>query len=391
MNRRQILLLITTVALLASWNGAASVLRAQQRPAQAGARPRGNLQAPQMMVEKLPPRLEQILQEWAATSANIKKLEGKHRRWVYDKVFNVSKRSHGVFYYEAPDKGRIDIYEDKQVKPGQQVKYPSKNGKIYAVKSDQPEMWICNGQEIVQLDPKQKQGDRIPIPQGNQGANIMDGPLPFLFGMPPEQAKKRYKMELISENADGILLNVKPRWRSDAVNYRQATLKLAKPSYLPVAVRLVDPAGNLETNYAFSGLKVNKPRTLWDGFKDPFETNLRGYKIRMNNPAQAQQQQQPRKQQQPRPLQPQAPPQQLANQGVPNFTGKGWNKIEPLLVKRGYKQSDVQLIEGKAPPAKNLQWLCYTQDPAPNAPRKPGQKLRLVFYAKFQDAAPRRR
>jgi len=63
--------------------------------------PSGRLPRPEpnvdLRVEKLPPKLEQILKEWENASSRIRTLEGKHYRWVYDLTFNVEKRAEGVF------------------------------------------------------------------------------------------------------------------------------------------------------------------------------------------------------------------------------------------------------------------------------------------------------
>ncbi|HSG73234.1 MAG TPA: hypothetical protein VLA12_22655, partial [Planctomycetaceae bacterium] len=55
------------------------------------------------------PQLAQILKTWENKTSGITKLSGTHRRFVYDFVFEVEKRADGKFYYESPDKGRIDI------------------------------------------------------------------------------------------------------------------------------------------------------------------------------------------------------------------------------------------------------------------------------------------
>lgn len=362
MNRRRILLLLADVAFVGAYGYPCTSLLAQE---QTDAARRARPQPQQMVVENLPPRLEQVLKEWHAESQKIEKLQGNHMRWVYDSVFMIAKRSKGEFYYESPDKGRLDIYADKSIAEGATIPYGDKE---YQLKSDTPEIWICDGKEIVQLDPVLKQGESFQIPQQNQGQNIMDGPLPFLFGMKPEQAKRRYKMELTKETADHVWLHVRPRWKSDAANYREAWLILAKPSYLPMAVRLIDPAGNLETNYRFSDVHANKQRTIFQAFTDPFKTDRRGYKIKVNVPTQAQA--------------PQSPP------PVPSFVNLSWLQIQKLLKQHKYEiGKTVVFHKGKAPDDPNLHLHCYAQDPPPNSLRKADEKLQLVLYYDQTQAA----
>src|SRR5690606_6588065 len=100
-------LTLAVVALLTF--SAPLVARAQQGPPRAGEarpeRPAGQA----LKVEAVPPELDAVLKQWEQASSRIQKLQGKHHRFVYDQVFHVEKRAEGYFYYEAPDKGRIDL------------------------------------------------------------------------------------------------------------------------------------------------------------------------------------------------------------------------------------------------------------------------------------------
>ena len=110
-----------------------------------------------------------------------------------------------------------------------------------------------------------------------RGQNIINGPLPFLFGMPPEKAKLRYQFTLLKENKQKVMLAVKPRWQQDAANWREAKVILDKNNrYLPEAVQLIDPTGNLETVYTFGRLIVDKTQII---FRDPFNPHLFRYKL----------------------------------------------------------------------------------------------------------------
>ena len=51
--------------------------------------------------------------------------------------------------------------------------------------------WICTGKQIFIIHDDTKIYDKIDIPAQQQGKNIMNGPLPFLFGLKAEQAKAR--------------------------------------------------------------------------------------------------------------------------------------------------------------------------------------------------------
>jgi TIGR03009 family protein len=269
--------------------GIAPPVFGQDRPPVAQPKPpqqqdRAGLANPLLQVEKVSPELQQVLEDWEKSSRTIESLQGEHRRFVYDKVFQVEKHAKGQFYYEAPDKGRIDISKI-DVPPGAvgQMKGPA--GAPFKLQSDRPERWICTGQEIMQVNDEEKTVEVFSIPPDARGENIMEGPLPFLFGMPAEKAKRRYVLTLLKQDENQIWLGVKPRWQQDAANWKEAKVILNRDTYLPSAVMLVDPTGNLETVYSFRKLEANykgkRPgilQRIWP-VKDPFKPDLDGYKL----------------------------------------------------------------------------------------------------------------
>jgi TIGR03009 family protein len=234
-----------------------------------------------MQVTPVDPKLDALLKEWERKTAGIKTLHGEHFRREYNDVFQVQKQSEGEFYFESPDKGRIDI---RGIPPkSNQVanKKNPQNGQPFKLEAGLDQTWICNGKEIVVVDPPQKQFERMPIPPEMQGNNIIRSPLPFLFGMKAEDAKRRFQMTIVDEKPEYWLLDVVPRSKVDGQNYSQARVFLDKETYVPFAVRLVDPAGSGTTEYLFyrEKLKINQPGFLVAvGAKDWFNPRLPGYK-----------------------------------------------------------------------------------------------------------------
>ena len=246
-----------------------------------------------LRVENVPPDLMKILKDWELSSAKIKKLEGKHRRWEYDCVFTVLKRNTGVFYYESPDKGRIDLEPVPNPDPPKNVKNPPPplekdkkhwlTGKEmdFELSSGPAERWYCTGQLITQVDDQSKTATQMVIPPQAQGEHISDGPLPFLFGMPAAKAIQRFDMKLINEDKKNFKawIEARPRRDVDRANYQRATIILDLKTFLPDAVQLIDPAGTKETAFKFGELEVNS-KSLTKLFRgDPFKFSDRGYKI----------------------------------------------------------------------------------------------------------------
>lgn len=239
-------------------------------------------------VRNVPPELMKLLEEWAASSAKIKKLEGEHRRWEYDYVFNVVKHNTGKFYYEAPDKGRIDMTPDKDKVGVEETRKHWEDGRLMKFKGEAgpAERWYCDSQTVTQVNVKDKEATRMLLPKQIQGANIIDGPLPFLFGMPAQKAIQRYDLELKSNNAAKGLATIRatPLWPTDAANYQVAEIMLDTKTFLPKAVRLIDPAGTKETVFVFNELEKNSRSLLPTWIKgNPFKFEDRSFKITTKN------------------------------------------------------------------------------------------------------------
>ncbi|MBI3864202.1 MAG: hypothetical protein HY290_20145 [Planctomycetia bacterium] len=233
-------------------------------------------EAQEMRVEKISPELEAVLKEWERQTSQFKKLAGSFSVFQYDPTFEIERRGEGTFVHEAPDKGN---YERKGavIAKGEKSKKKGKDGERYTLQALDPERWVCNGKEIIRIDEKEKSYEKIPIPPEAQGQKIIEGPLPFLFGMKAEDAKKRYKMKLLKREETQIWLEVIPVRRSDASNWDKAIVIIDARKFVPNAVQLFDPTGS-ETVHVFKDVEINPKREWWG--PDPFKPNLnlRGYK-----------------------------------------------------------------------------------------------------------------
>ena len=310
MERRRMLKSLLAGGLLIGLPGTLSAQNQRQprpQPGRAtakGVQPAGAAQvdSDEEPVEVNPEELERVLNEWEQKTGKIQKLKGVHQRYEYDHVFNREKRAVGSFWHESPDKGRIDFNVDEKppipdggVNP--QKKGP--NGQPFQVVPEAPTMWVCNGAEILQIDIDNKTFDKIEIPVPDRGQNIMDGPLPFLFGMKAEKLKARYKMSLGSmhrqKDASGreiYHLVASPLYQADARNWKRAEVRLDAKYCLPTAIRLIDPGGTKETVYVFP-LRNMSANSRLPQLKDPFNPPLGGFKLKQFQQAAPQQQAQP--------------------------------------------------------------------------------------------------
>lgn len=343
--------------------GRARVQTADAPQTPAGQEPRP--QAEPLHVEATPPELEAVLRDWFAKTQGIRRLQGSHYRWKYDTTFGVAKIAKGSFYYEAPDKGRIDIEPVAQKDPNAKL---NNGGNVFSLKPDQPERWVCDGKQILKIDDVAKNYEVLPIPPEHQGANIMDGPLPFLFGMPPEKAKQRYAMKLKERSETEILLEVRPKLRGDAANWQRADVKLDAKTFLPAAVQLIDPAATGMTVFKFENTQVN-PNKIIEFFKgNPFQPVLLTYKQ----------------------VQSEAPPavtpvnfQGKPVEGMPSVIGLKNDAAKAVLGQRGFRTINVR--PGPVTDKPELSLCVAKQSPVPGADAKPGETVYLLLYVTEED------
>ncbi len=348
-----------------------------------GTRPRPAMDP--LRIQQLGPELTKILTDWSNSTSKIEKLEGTHRRYTYDHVFGTEKHAVGKFFYEAPDKGRIDV-EPVDIKNGAVGRKKDKAGKPYSLKKDRQEKWVCDGKRVMQVDDEAKVVNVFPIPPQAQGKNIMNGPLPFLFGMPPETAKRRFHLTLLKHETNTAWIKAIPRLKANAANWKEAEIILSKKTWVPIAVKLLDPAGNKETVYAFTekDLKINKPQRILFP-KNPFAINIANYKI-VQKVAQNNVQgvpknlpdRKPAPQQQERNITPQ---QNMSAQKttlkMPNVIGQPAAKVRDIFTKAGYKPL---FYKGKVTKDPNKKYIVYLQSPAPGTPLKGGEKFQFKFH-----------
>ena len=249
-------------------------------------------------VQRFSPAVEAVLATWYEATRGVRRLEGEHTEIQYSNAFGVEYRRQGQFFYEAPDHGRIDLAPTDVTGLKSLRKLP--NGQPFTVQAGTPERWICDGTQILSIDDEKRQVSPVPIPAEQRGSNIMDGPLPFLLGMPPEKVRRRFRVTLHAHGSKPgpdvaawlrdpavktVMLDIRPRLEQDAQNWERAEVHLVKPTFLPSAVQLTSPGGEQQTVYRFGELTVNAGAVKRFFTGDPFEPNLRGYKTAQLDPS----------------------------------------------------------------------------------------------------------
>ena len=358
-------------------------------------------QAP-AMDPQLVKELDRILEFWSAASEDIQRLQGKHFRIVYDTAFEVEKQSEGEFAYEKADKGRIDIKpvqvtpqliaarakegaDAKAAKRRSQVRL-KKDGTPFVLVLEQPEQWSCDGQRVYSVDMEKKEAVVANLPADMQGRNIMNSPLPFLFGLPPDKAKHRFTIFFTGSKFDPAsgkaYLTIFPRLPQDAQSWRQADVILDLKEFLPVAVQLLDPAGTKITVYKFRDFKKNQKSLaefLGGNPKTHFTPDLRDFQVQIigdEKPPEISGKPDPK-----------LAPGDAGEAALANVSGMKHDDAVKQLQRQGLKrlkgdQQANQIVLEAGPPATSPEqvFTVRSQEPAPGTPLKPGMKVKLSIW-----------
>ena len=352
-------------------NGQQQDPRGQARPAA------GNTTAqPQVSQE-----LYKLLDDWSRSSSRIKFLTGTHQRHVSNLAFATETISKGTFGYQSPDKGKIEMTPVKISKaflaarnqPNAPVER-GKDGKPFALKSATPERWMCDGEKVYDIDDAKKEARVVQLPPDQRGENIMNTPLPFLFGMPPDKAVKRFNIQIDKDYRSGgrpyVALSVTPRTRQDKDNWCLAQIILNTETFLPDAVKLTDPAKTKRTLYKFTEMSTEIPLWVRMKLKNPWDPKIRGYQQQL---IQTNQTQDVAK------LKPTGPV-------VPNLVSLAHNVAEEKLLAAGVPKANIIKKPSGPAPRANMKFRVSSQQPQAGSTLNPNGKFLLKIYTEPQQA-----
>jgi TIGR03009 family protein len=318
--------------------------------------------------EPADPRVDSLLEEWARQTKKIKKLQGQHWRATRDFSWGTESWAQGQFYVETPDKGRIDVEPlSSKANMPKTVKCRDAKGQSVELKRQRDtkrDRWICDGREIKAIDDDNKTYEVVKIPPSQRGDNIMDGPLPFLFGMPPEKARARYRFKILAEDDKAYAIEVRPNWKQDAVDWIRAELVLDKSTCLPSRVHLHNAAGTGETVYYFRNLQVNKINLIF--WTDPFEPSLTFYKRSVHNSPQT----------------PGSDFDPIQANKMPSLIGLHYKSVKAKMESLGFT---VTVLRGDPATAIEQVYHVEKQEPLPNSPLDRKSPIILTLYDVMPD------
>ena len=232
--------------------------------------------------------IRQLLTDWFTAGSNIEKLSGSFERHVYDNTFQIEKIAIGEFWYEASDKGRLDVLPVKitpdmiqaRERPKVRVRR-GKDGMPFSLRSDRAEQWICDGIQVYDIDDEAKEAQVVPLQQLEDSRDFLRSRYWFFFGLPPDQAVERFRTEIVKDyRPEHELVRLKTMPLRPAADLGSVQIILDTQKFLPTAVQLNDPSGTSQIVYKFKDLEINGAE--WSGSmlgRDPFDPNLEGFKV----------------------------------------------------------------------------------------------------------------
>ena len=205
----------------------------------------------------LPPehekRVNEILRFWEFSTAKVDRYRCQFQRWEYG-LRTQKSYSKGVIKFAAPDKGLFRVTKlqyPRAGKPGEKPSWVIQNEGMH-------EHWVCDGKSIFEFDHHRKQLVQRTLPPDMQGRRIAEGPLPFMFGAKAEQIRRRFWIVPIwpESSKKAYWLELTPKTREDAANYRKLQVVIAESDFLPKGMILFYRDGT-RTNYVFESRETN--------------------------------------------------------------------------------------------------------------------------------------
>jgi hypothetical protein len=183
--------------------------------------------------------------------------------------------------------------------------------------------------------------------------------------MPSAMARARYHVRLFMEYAKYFVIEVRPKLRGDAANWRQAYLVLSKETYLPDTVELFNN-GTSKTIYKFVTPEVNKTGLLPVFMVgDPFNPSLWTYRREVHaNPNAGN-------------VETAGMPRMPSLIGQPGADAK---KTGSELTRQGFR---VAYIRGPSAPTREQSFEIMAQNPPPLTPLHPRDRIEIKFYDRY--------
>jgi TIGR03009 family protein len=199
-------------------------------------------------------RMEWLLQQWEKQSSLLKSLDVMLTRTDSTPAWGDLEFYEGRALFKAPNLAFIDFNKIEQDEKKKRVIDP----KTKKFVSKPYERIVCTGAEVWQYRSDVQQIFVFPLEKDEQQKAIEEGPLPFLFNMRANDAKKRYQMTLMSEDEKSFGVSILPKLQVDKESFSRAFVKLDAKYLLPLRIVMVSPDRKSTKDFTLSQMFPNK-------------------------------------------------------------------------------------------------------------------------------------
>jgi len=196
-----------------------------------------------------------LLKQWEHQSSLLKTLDVKILRVDQNPAWDELEYYEGRALFKSPNFAFIDFNKIKQDEKQKPLRDPQNKDKWLSTPF---ERIVCTGEEVWQYKSDTQQIFIFPLGKNEKKKAIEEGPLPFLFNMHAEDARQRYQMSLISEDAKGYGVSIKPKLPEDKESFSIAFVNLDRKYLLPVRILMKSPDGKSQKDFQLREMYPNR-------------------------------------------------------------------------------------------------------------------------------------
>jgi TIGR03009 family protein len=250
---RTILISPLVAVVVTGFAVAAAQDRGGDRPAPA--RTKANVPPP---LPPNPARMAQLLRDWEGQCSKLKTLEVSIYRIDLAPAWGDEDHYEGHAVFKSPQLAYLDFNKVKLVPNDKKKMVPQldRNKRRVATAF---ETIKCTKDEVWQYRSDLHQIFVFPLDKNARKRALEEGPLPFLFNMRAEEAKARYDIDLVEENAKQCLLKIAPKLKEDQESFSTAWVVLDAKFLLPTRILLLAPDKKSTKDFYLSNIKANEP------------------------------------------------------------------------------------------------------------------------------------
>lgn len=190
-------------------------------------------------------KMQRLLELWAQQSTKLKSLDIQIDRTDDSGPAWGQEKYKGWAKFRSPNQACL-VFQKVVTDPKTKKETLEENERI-----------ICTGKEVWQYKNEDKKIFVYRLGLQERKRALQEGPLPFLFNFRAVDAKKRYRMTLISTDAKSYVIAVDPLLQVDQECFSRAFIRLDNQFLLPTRVLLYDPTGKTKKDFNLTSIKPN--------------------------------------------------------------------------------------------------------------------------------------